>query len=458
MRPASSRAAAAAALTFLAAATAPASGHAQQAGGHAGHQQHAGAGDHPDHQMFQAALGGGWRLLGMAQLFPMVTTGFGTDANDAVRVTEFYASQPVLMFNVESPASRVTLRTTLNFEGLTLQDGELTFGGWGEGFIDRRHPHTLLHEAVLSINLPAVAGGTASLSAGKGFAPYGTDDPMSRPVAKFPTNHHLSQILERFLVSATWLRGGFSLEAGIFGGDEPTDPWDFSNIRSFPNSWSGRTAYRFGGATGRAWEASASFGHVVETHHGHDKTTRLVNGALRHEASTPMGGLYALVEASRSFLVDDDDDGFWSVLGEAQLNRGRHRPYARVEVATRPEYEREGTPGTAGFYRYDHDDHPLGATRWVITSIGYGVDATRLPFSARPFVEVQHNNVAFERGPVTAAGLFGTGNFFSATAGIRLFLGGGPMRMGAYGVLDSMTAHGRADHGAHGSEHQHHHH
>jgi hypothetical protein len=453
MRFVPARAAVAAALILVVHA-APA--HAQ----HADHgMQHAGHGD--DHAMFQRQLGGGWRLLGMAQLFPMLTTGFGADANDAVRATEFYANQPVLMFNVESPASRVTLRTTLNFEGITLADGELTFGGWGEGFIDKRHPHTLLHEAVLSVNFPGVAGGAASLSAGKGFAPYGTDDPMSRPAVKFPTNHHLSQILERFLVSATWLRDGFSVEAGIFGGNEPTGPYDFSNISSFPNSWSGRAAYRFGGMTGQAWEASASFGHVVETHHGHDATTRLVNGAVRHEAAYGIGGVYALLEASRSMPADDDDDGYWSVLGETQLHRGRHRPYARVEVAIRPEYAREGEPGTQGFYRYDHDDHAIGATRWVISTLGYGVDATRLPFSARPFVEVQHNNVVQERGALLGQELFGTDNFFTLTAGFRLFLGGGPMRMGAYGVLDAMTAHG--GHGAaaghdmpSGAEHHHH--
>ena len=34
----------------------------------------------------------------------------------------------------------------------------------------------------------------ASLSAGKGFAPFGTDDPMSRPIFRYPVNHHLAQI------------------------------------------------------------------------------------------------------------------------------------------------------------------------------------------------------------------------------------------------------------------------
>ena len=109
--------------------------------------------------MFRTGLGAGWQLLGMAQVIPALTTGFGSAANDNVTQTELYATQPALMFNIESPRSRVVLRTTLNLEGLTQSDGELTFGAWGEGFIDRRHPHTLLHEAMLSVNVWEAAGG-----------------------------------------------------------------------------------------------------------------------------------------------------------------------------------------------------------------------------------------------------------------------------------------------------------
>jgi hypothetical protein len=301
-----------------------------------GAQQEPGAG----HEMYSRALGGGWRLLGMAQVFPTVSTGFGGDANDAVTGTQLLATQPVIMFNIESPGSRLVLRTTLNFEGITQEEGELTFGGWGEGYIDRRHPHTLLHEAMLSLNIPDVAGGALSLSAGKGFAPYGTDDPMARPVVKYPTNHHLSQILERFTANVAYVNGGWSVEAGVFGGTEPTGPYDFSNIEGFGNSWSARIARRFGGTgTTAPWELSASYGYVVEDHDGEEDTTRLMNAALRHDAASRFGRLYGLIEASRSEPVGDED-GYYSVLGEAQLTRGRHRPYARIEVATRPEYER----------------------------------------------------------------------------------------------------------------------
>jgi hypothetical protein len=376
----------------------------------------------------------------MAQLYPIVTAGLGGGANDAVAQTEPYLTQPVIMFNIESPSSRVVLRTTLNFEGITQQDGELTFGGWGEGHIDRRHPHTVLHEAVLSVNLWNAAGGALSLSGGKGFAPFGTDDPMSRPVVKFPTNHHLSQILERFFMSGAFRRSGWSLEAGVFSGSEPTGPYDFGNIESFANSWSARLTRRFGG-TGpmAAWEVAASYGHVVEEHHDGDVTGRLFNGYVRHERALPLGRWYALVEASRSEPVGAEQ-GYWAVVAETQLERGRHQPYLRFEASTRPEYERDGTPGTDGFFRYHHDDEPIGATRWFIASAGYNHLLTRLPLSVRPFVEVQYDNVANHRGDVSARALFGTTRFFSFTAGARLYFGGGPMRMGSYGVLDAMSA------------------
>ena len=42
------------------------------------------------------------------------------------------------------------LLTTLNFEGYTLRRGELNAGMYGEGYVDRRHPHTFVHEAMLA--------------------------------------------------------------------------------------------------------------------------------------------------------------------------------------------------------------------------------------------------------------------------------------------------------------------
>jgi hypothetical protein len=388
--------------------------------------------------MLMAPLGGGWRLLGMAQAFSMVTAVAPRDSDSPIHDTESYVTQPVAMVNVEGPGSRLVLRSTFDLEALTQPGGEYNFGGWGEGYIDRRHPHTFLHEAMLSLDLWNVAGGAASLSAGKGFAPYGTDDPMSRPVAKYPTNHHLSQLLERWTLNGAWLRGGWSVEAGVFGGQEPDGPWDLGNLSSFGNSFSARLAKRFGGTgTTAPWELSASYGSVAESHEGVSHRTALWNAAVRHSQPHRFGGIYALAEASAS--DPEEGDGFWSVLAETQVRIARHRPYYRVEYATRPEYARQGEVGTPGFYRYDHDEEPFGATRWLIQSLGYEFDLSGGGVATRPFAEVQHHRVRSERSHIDPRLQFGDDGFWTLSAGFRLFFGGGPMRMGSYGVLDDMT-------------------
>ena len=394
----------------------------------------------PMERMWMQPLGAGWALMGMAQAHPIISTSLSAGEGTALDATELYLTQPALMFNVESSRSRFTMRTTLNFEGLTQPDGELTPGGWGEGFLDRRHPHTLLHELMLSANLWDLAGGALSISAGKGFAPYGTDDPMSRPVVKYPTNHHLSQILERWTVNGAWITRGWSLEAAMFGGAEPVGPYDFSNIESFGDSWSARAARRFGAGDGPLAESelSASFGRVSEQHDEESEITTLYNAAFRHERMYSFGTVYGLVEASMS--DPEDDEGYFSVLGETRISYSAHQPYYRIEYATRPEYARDGLPATREFFHYDHDAEAIGATRWLINIIGYGYELTGYPASARPFIEVQHNRVSAERGGIDPQDLFGRRSFWGLTAGFRVFLGGDPMRMGSYGVLDAMTS------------------
>jgi hypothetical protein len=396
------------------------------------------------HTMWSISAGGGWRLLGMAQAYPVVTIG-APGGDGPLRDTGWYLTQPAVMANLESPASRLVIHATLDFEGITQPDGELTFGGWGEGFIDSRHPHTLIHEAMVSLNVWRMSGGSASISAGKGFAPYGTADPMSRPGLKYPTNHHLSQILERWTLNGTFRRGGWSVEAGVFGGAEPEGPYDLSNIESFGDSWSARLAWRgTTGARADLLEAAASIGSVSEEHESGPETTRLWNVAAWFESAPGPRTVQALVEYSRS--DPEHGDGIFSMLGEAKLTAGPHEPYARVEYATRPEYARLGAPGTGDFFRYDHDAEAIGTTRWLIGTLGYGVAATRGMISVRPFLEAQWSRVKLEEGPAVLEpeALFGDDAFWSLSFGMRVYFGGDPMRMGSYGVLDPMTTMNRS--------------
>lgn len=393
-------------------------------------------------EMWMQPLGNGWSLMGMAQLFPVVTAGTPFDAATPLHETALYFSQPAVTANLASRDSRWTLRTTVNFEGLTQPDGELTFGGWGEGFIDRRHPHTLIHELMVSYNMWGAPGGALSFSAGKGFAPYGTDDPMGRPGLKYPTNHHLSQILERWTVNAAYVhRTGLSAEFGVFGGAEPEDPYDFSNISSFGDSWSARLAHRLGAdAHPPPWEVSVSYARISQE--DDQPATQLMNATVRYDARLAGGRLYALAEGSRSEL-EGSARGYYSILAETRLELGaggRHQPYYRIEYATRPEYHRLGDPGSADFFRYDHgEEGEQRATRWLINSIGYGYELLDLPVSVRPFGEIQHHLVRPERGGVDPEELFGTNSFWAVSTGFRMYFGGSTMRMGRYGVLDPMN-------------------
>lgn len=370
----------------------------------------------------------------MAQVFPILTAGDPFDSESRLNDRETYLTQPAIMLGIRSPGSLFSFDVTVDLEQLTQPDGEYTFGGWGEGFIDRRHPHTILHEAMASLNVLDAPGGAFSLSAGKGFAPYGTEDPMSRPVVKYPTNHHLSQVLERWLVSATYaLDNGWIGEVGLFGGAEPKDAYDFSNIESFGDSWSARLTKVFGTGETRSFETSASYARIQESHGTNTEVTELANASVRFESQGPTRSTYAMLEASHS--DPEEGDGYWAILAEGQLRTGIHKPYARVEWSTRPEYHRLGLPGTPEFFRYDHDTHTDGASRWVIATVGYGLEGAASRVSTRPFVELQYHRVSRERGDVDPMTLFGRDAFWSVSTGFRIYWGGSGMRMGRYGAL-----------------------
>jgi hypothetical protein len=179
---------------------------------------------------------------------------------------------------------------------------------------------------------------------------------------------------------------------------------------------------------------------VGEKVHGVSARTQLANVALRHERSYGFGKLYALAEASRSW--PERGRGLYSLLGEGSVAFGRdarHQPYYRFELATRPEYVRQGLPGTKGYFRYHHDDDPVGATRWIANTLGYAYRVSDLPVSARPYVEIQHDKVRRARGVVGPHALYGASDLLSVSFGVRLSFGGDQMRMGSYGLLDPMV-------------------
>ncbi|HUP89808.1 MAG TPA: hypothetical protein VM100_10665 [Longimicrobiales bacterium] len=351
-------------------------------------------------------------------------------------LTEGYVTQPSISAMGSIAGGRVSFNGMLNLEGLTLKRGELNHSVWGEGYIDRRHPHTYLHEAVLT----GVAGGqvgrlAGSATVGRGFVPYGTDDPMVRGFVKYPSNHHLSQILERWVAIGAVKYGPAIFEAALFNGDEPTGPSSFGQIDRFGDSWSVRgTLSPFAGV-----ELQSSFAHVTspELPNGGGLNQRKLSYSGRVERDFAGRQVYLLAEHSRSTQVHGTDQPgfeFTSSLIEAASSVSRARIAVRYENSTRPEEER-----LADLFRSlrpSTDNSILGTNRWKTWSASVGSDVSLSRFTFSPFVELARSSVqALDPFPVNKpADLYGSEKIWSFSAGTRIAVGMQHKRMGRYGV------------------------
>ncbi len=365
-----------------------------------------------------------------AQAIPVLTE------SDAVPGGRAYGEarlvQPVVMLQAGALADRLLLFATADFEGLTMPNGELTPGAWGEGFIDRRHPHTYAHELMLvAPNLLAGVAGAPrlTLGAGKGFVPFGSDDPMARPTERFPVNHHLSQILERGQVLLGAHLGMASIEGALFDGDEPQHADQWPNLRRFGDSWSLRLTLR--PASGLEWQASNAFVKSPEHREGSGVNSRKWSTAFRWDRTVGGRPVYALAEWARTAEAGGAFV-FHTLLVESEVRFGAHRPYVRLERTERPEEQRTLDP-----YRLVRpliDNSLNGITRWTIWTAGYGVD---LPgtgrLHVRPFAEGSWIRIASVGGGVFNPDTFyGPGSRWSVTTGVRLGWGMADHRMGRY--------------------------
>ncbi len=368
-------------------------------------------------------------------------------------LTEIRVVQTTLMAGVTALDSRLRLTATINLEGLTVPGGELTVGAWGEGFVDRRHPHTFVHE----LNIAAIdllgsldGSGRAAIVIGKGFVPFGTDDPMVRPLLKYPVNHHLAQILERAVAILQYDAGPVTLEAAVFNGDEPERPGQWPLLRSagggwrFGDSWSARATIR----PLAALEFQGSLADVHSPEHrpgaGGDSDKRSLS-ARWHDA-TEWGERYALAEWARTselggFFV------FGSVLAEGMLRRGRWSTAYRFEQTDRPEEERLFDPFRS---RRPHIENSiLGMTRWTLHTVRLAHDVVVPVRQLRivPFIEGTLGRVALTGdGFFDVQSTYGSNRTSSATLGIAATWGGHRHRMGRYGVLAAPPMPGHRSH------------
>ena len=352
-------------------------------------------------------------------------------------LAEGYMTQPMVMATLSTPGGRFMADLTLNFEGSTLERGELNAGVYGEGYVDRRHPHTLLHELVGTLTFPA-GKARLSVTAGKGFVPFGTDDPMSRPFVKYPVNHHLAQLLERAMVAGAAAYGPLVLEASAFNGDEPESPYDLPNYDRIGDSWSARLSAR----SGTGLEVQGSFARVESPEHA-------IGGGLDHRKLSLSGrfesrGRYLLAEWARTKEGEGGESvfEFSSVLAEGAVDLGRFKVAARAERSERPEEERNINAFRTT--RPHRDLSIIGQTRWDIASVSVSAalpSYRKMRFTS--FVEVSTQKPSSLTTPAVfePAAFYGEERLWNFSVGARLGIGTRHGRMGRYGVATDIDAH-----------------
>jgi hypothetical protein len=349
--------------------------------------------------------------------------------------TEGYLTQPALMTDINPWRDLLSLKATLNLEGVTIKRGELTPGIYGEGYIDRRHPHTYLHELMLITmkRFGAEQSNAVSAGIGKGFAAFGTDDPMARPFEKYPINHHLSQVLERAVAIGAVRLGDWALEGSSFNGDEPTSPGDAPNRDRYFDSWSGRVTFS-------PWpqgEFQASYARVKspENPAGGGADQRKQSASVRLEDAQQTG--YALLEWARTgeYAGSTRTFTFTSLLAETWAKYDRLNGGLRIERTERPDEQRlldefrAPVPPT--------DLSIAGRSRWTIITARTAMSLESLKSLAlEPFVEVARARVSPTLRPAgfDPRTFYGSSTIWSLSAGVKMSFGMSHMRMGRYGA------------------------
>jgi hypothetical protein len=377
---------------------------------------------------------------------PMAQGIFVVDYADPIpgggSLAEARLVQPVLMAIGHGFGNKLGFTATLDLEALTIPGGELTPGVWGEGFVDRRHPHTIVHELNVVVNdvLGHLDGkGQLSFVLGKGFVPFGSDDPMSRPFERYPVNHHLSQILERAVAIAQYDIGPVTVEGSLFDGDEPTGPYDWPLIRTdqhtwrFGDSWSGRATVRPIG--GLEVQGSVAHVHSPENRQGGGPDADKMSVSAHWDDVAAAGERYALVEYARTselsaFFI------YHTLLAEGMISRGRWQVSYRFESTERPEEVR--LVDQFRTQRPSPDNSILGISRWSLNTlhIAYDGESRRHKFEFQPFIEGTLGHVARVGGGIfDPMSLYGTDQVRALNIGVLVGWGMRGHRMGRYGAL-----------------------
>ena len=361
-----------------------------------------------------------------AHAVPLLTHVSPILTGDAM--TEAYLTQPTLLGAAQAFGGALQAHAAISLEAATIERGELGAGNHGEGYIDRRHPHTYLHELVVS-GTHDVRGIAGSLTLGRGFAAFGTDDPMMRPFVKFPVNHHLAQVLERLIAIGAVRTGPVLVEASLFNGNEPTTASDRGSFERFGDSWASRVTFM--PLTGVELQGSVAHVESPELPVGGGLDQRKYSASARYER----GPVYALGEWSQTDIMDDGTElhSLSSVLLEAMLDVDGWRPALRVEHTQRAEDERTADPFRTPWPHAD--THVLGFTDWTILSARVERDFRISMLNVAPFVEGSFTHVTGgENDLFVPEEFYGSNDIWTLNIGARLNVGTHTARMGRYGV------------------------
>lgn len=367
----------------------------------------------------------------------VMATVLGTHVSPALAGrsrTELLITQPMLIWRGARLGNALQFAGMLNAERWTMPGGEPVAGIWGEGFIDRRHPHTVVHEIMLTgeRRLSALC---ISLSAGKGVVPFGTDDPMVRPFTKYPANHHFSQMLERLVLTAAMrVTPRIAIETALYNGDEPASPTAQPRWRRFADSRSARLT--LWPLAGLEVQGSAAFVRSPEFASGEGFDQRKASASARWEPSS--GPLrYLLLEWARTGEEYRRRDiiRYGTVLAEGVATRQRWSAALRLEQTSRPEEERLFDQFRTA--RPPTDLTIRGVTRWRLAT---GQLAATVPSVAKLHgtlvLEATHARSTPVLTPVLLdpADVIGAAASWHVTLGLRLGAGAMPARIGRYGA------------------------
>jgi hypothetical protein len=279
----------------------------------------------------------------------------------------------------------------------------------------------------------AVGGTGVSLAGGKGFAAFGTDDPMMRPFAAYPVNHHLAQILERYVVVGAVRRGPLIVEGSLFNGDEPVSPGAAPDASRFADSWSARGTL----SAPLGVELQGSYASVTspELADGGGLDQRKWSASLRLDR--PTGPVrYALAEwaATDDMVGDRRTNRFTSFLAEASTDVRVLSLALRYENTTRPEEERLLDPFRTS--RTPTDLSIIGITRWQTITGAASLSHAFGTLDVAPFAEVSYARPteALTPSAFVPRDFYGASSLWMLSAGVRVGVGPRHQRMGRYGV------------------------